>query len=541
MRLIVSGIKIKSNIEAGLDKTAVYNMLSDRLAKTLAISVNDFSDLAIIKKSIDARKKPEVFYIYQLAFVVRSNLATKLMKNKKIDVKEYNPFIYKFPISEVQEIDENGRPVIVGFGPAGMICALYLARLGLRPIVVERGEKVEDRISTVLKFWETGELDTNSNIQFGEGGAGTFSDGKLQTGVKDKTGRIAEILRVFVEHGAPEEILYLNKPHIGTDKLVTMVKNIRATIERLGGEVRFNTRFIRPLHNNFTLTGGLFEDSRGLYEINTKAIILAIGHSSRDTFRELFDSGIDMTSKPFAVGFRVQHLQETINKSQYGEEYDQSLPAADYKLTYTSKSGRGVYSFCMCPGGYVVNASSECERLAVNGMSYHDRAGDNANSAIIITVDSSTFGNDVFDGMIFQENIEHQAFLAGGGRIPIQTLDDFKNNISVTNPSSVAPAVKGQYTLGNNRAILPEALNQDFIEAFERFGQIINGYNDPASLICGVESRTSSPVKIIRNDEYMSNVYGIFPCGEGAGYAGGITSAALDGLKVAEKVALLYN
>lgn len=548
MRLAISGIKLRSSIPQTIDN------IKKKIKDLTGLSNNDYSDFVLIKKSIDARKKPEIFYIYQVAISVNDNKkAVKLQNNKKIDVKEYNPVVYSFPVVEGMLGDVTDRPVVVGFGPAGMICALYLARIGLRPIVIERGEPVEQRINSVEEFWAKGKLKPNSNIQFGEGGAGTFSDGKLQTGVKDKTGRISEILKTFVQYGAPEEIVYLSKPHIGTDNLVTMVVNIRHEIERLGGEIRFNTHFVRPLHNNFTLTGGLFEatcDDGELgeasandksYVINTKALILAIGHSARDTFRELLDAKVLMTSKPFAVGFRVQHSQQTINESQYGEGYDSSLPAADYKLTYTAKSGRGVYSFCMCPGGYVVNASSQPGKLAVNGMSYHDRAGNNANSAIIITIDSDTYGDNVLDGMYFQEKLEQRAYEAGQGKIPLQTLGDFKADIAVTNPDKVRPAIKGQYVIASNRQILPEELNQDFIEAFDRYGQIIKGFDNDSTLICGVESRTSSPVKIIRNDDYMSNISGLYPCGEGAGYAGGITSAALDGLKVAEKVALMYN
>lgn len=493
---------VKNQLKLAANENINIDNIKKALAKNLNISENELTDIKIIKQSIDARKKPEIYYIFSVIFNLKNKkYQDRLLNNKKSNVSIYKKVSYTFPQLDKNKIEENlkkfGRPVIIGSGPAGYMCAYKLAQAGLKPIVIERGEDVDKRLNSVNKFWETNSLNLNSNIQFGEGGAGTFSDGKLATGVNDKYGRIEEILKIYVKNGATDDILYLTKPHIGTDILTKVVKNMRKFTEDNEGEVRFNSVFKRVDHKDNMLTNAVIEnlETNEEYSIKCDNLVIATGHSSRDTYRALHNNGLLLSNKPFAVGFRVQHSQSTINQSQYGN-IDYELPAADYKLTYTSTSGRGVYSFCMCPGGYVVNSSSESERLAVNGMSYHARDGINANSAIVITVDENTYGSDLFDGMLFQEEIEKKAYEAGHGNIPLQLLGDFKNNIPTTKLGRFAPAIKGEYSFANLRDILTEEMNADFIEAFSSYGNTIKGFNDDDAILCGVESRTSAPLKI---------------------------------------------
>ena len=446
------------------------------------------------------------------------------------------------------------RPVIAGFGPAGMFCALMLARAGYRPVVVERGEAVEDRMKSVDSFWNGGRLNPESNAQFGEGGAGTFSDGKLNTQVKEVYGRISKVLEIFVEHGADESITYEAKPHIGTDRLVYIVQSIRKEIESLGGEVRFNTRLVDI--DLEKLTPGVLSDENGTDRrvkgitvensgnreyIPCDCLVLAIGHSARDTFYMLKDK-LTMEQKAFAVGLRIEHRQELINIHEFGDgKYKNYMPAS-YKLTHKASNGRGVYSFCMCPGGYVVNASSEDGMLAVNGMSYSKRDSENANSALIVTVDNRDFGSeDVLAGIEFQRRLEKKAYELGGGRVPVQRFGDFRENRTTTeralSSNMVKPCIKGGYTAANLRELLPAELCDALIEGVTSFDRQIPGYADPDAMFAGVESRTSSPVRINRDDKLQAlGISGLYPCGEGAGYAGGITSAAVDGIKVYEAI-----
>ena len=412
-----------------------------------------------------------------------------------------------------------------------------LAQYGYRPLVIERGEPVEDRVKSVLEFWNGGKLKMNSNVQFGEGGAGTFSDGKLNTMVKDKYFRGKKVFEIFVENGAPKEILYLQKPHIGTDLLRDVVVNIRKSIERFGGEFRYCSQ-LTDIHIK---DGKLYEIEINHQEkIPCSVLILAIGHSARDTFSMLYQNGLDMVSKPFAVGLRIQHPQEMIQLSQYGT-LDKRLPVADYKLTYTTKSGRGVYSFCMCPGGYVVNASSEDGRLAINGMSYHDRGSKNANSALVVTVSPDDFGRHPLDGVKFQQKLEENAFLAGNGAIPIQLYQDFDHGLFSANFLDVSPEMKGRYEFADLNQVLPDYVCSSIKEAMPVFGKKIHGFDRGDAILAGVESRTSSPVRIVRGEDGESNILGIYPCGEGSGYAGGITTAAMDGIKVAEWISKKYH
>ena len=523
-------------------------------AKMLKLSPDKIESLEILRRSIDARKKPDIYFSYTV--LLQADLGKKTeeayvagLRNRDISCQEREVYhqpelkdtIAGMPKEEFVNVREN-RPIVVGFGPAGMFAALILARSGLRPIVYERGQNVEQRMKDVEDLWNKGELHKESNPQFGEGGAGTFSDGKLNTLTKDKDGRNRYILNKFVALGADPAILIDAKPHVGTDCLVSIVKGIRQEIEALGGEIHFNTQF----H----------------YE-GQKNVILAIGHSSRDTYQELFDAGVHMEAKDFAMGFRVQHPQEMINKDLYGEvseEVLQRLGQGAYKITHTCKAnGRGVYSFCMCPGGYVVNSSSEEGHLCVNGMSYHARDSRNANAAIIVSIRKTDYHGEEnpLGGIALQREVERRAYCLQNGKIPVQTYHDFVNNVATTEEKmkqktqEIQPVIRGQYAYSTLNSIFqfeensPYAalndFNESFVEGMESFEHKLHGFSRPDTLLCGVEARTSSPVRIPRNENFMSNLEGLYPCGEGAGYAGGIMSAAMDGMKTAEALVKHYN
>lgn len=493
----------------------------------------------IMRQSIDARKKPELYFVYTVDIEAPDTKAImKQVRSKKVQLIEKKDYV--FPSTKYDCTQKKYRPVIVGSGPAGLFCALMLARSGFRPIVIERGESVENRTKTVAAFWKDGILDPQSNVQFGEGGAGTFSDGKLNTLIKDPQGIIRFVLKEFVKAGADPQILYHHKPHIGTDVLVKVVRHIRTEIEQLGGEVRFSTcltgicqkKTPEGTHLCYQLT---FDPDTEALE--TDQLILAIGHSARDTFLMLHQFGLAMQPKAFAVGLRAEHRQTLIDDTMYGKDCPYELGAAPYKVTHKCADGRGVYSFCMCPGGYVVNASSEPGMLAVNGMSYSDRAGTNANSAIVVTVSPEDYhAEDPLDGIRFQRSLEQAAYACGNGKIPVQRLEDFCENRASEHFGKVLPAHCGASVPANLRTILPEHLNLSLIEGIHAFGKRIPGFDDPDVLLSGIESRTSSPVRILRDESCQAAFPGIFPCGEGAGYAGGITSAAVDGIRVAEAV-----
>lgn len=509
--------------------------LLNNCAKKLKIKPIDIKNISIIKRSIDARKKPDLFYVYEIDVEIENEL--KVLDNvKSNDIFLKSISKYNFPMIGKKVL--TNRPIVVGSGPAGLFCAYMLALHNYKPIVIERGKDVDKRIIDVETFWQTGILNPNSNVQFGEGGAGTFSDGKLNTLVKDPLNRHRKVFEIFVEAGAKEEILYENKPHIGTDLLIDIVKNIRYKIISMGGEFRFDTCLTNIICDKQNLVGIQVNNNR---IINTEVLVLAIGHSARDTFKMLSESSLTMQSKPFAIGVRIQHPQSLINKSQYGVVNHSILPNASYKLTHKASNGRGVYTFCMCPGGYVVNASSETNMLAINGMSNYKRDSENANSAVIVTVNPKDFGNDIMSGVEFQRELERKAFIEGKGNIPIQLYGDFKHNKISECFGNIKPIFKGQYTFGNIRNIFPNYINETLIEGIENFSKRINGYASDDAIIAGVESRTSSPIKIIRNDFCESNIKGIYPAGEGAGYAGGITSAAIDGIIVAENIAKIYK
>ena len=499
------------------------NNLLESISKKTKLNISDIDKYKIVKKSIDARNKNEIYYVYEVD--IKTN--KKLNLNNDIIITPNLEYVYP------QSSGKTKKVVIVGSGPAGLFCGYILAKCGYNPIIIERGEQVEDRVKSVEEFWNNNKLNVNSNIQFGEGGAGTFSDGKLNTLIKDTNNRMKFVFETFVENGAPDEILYSYKPHIGTDVLINVVKNIREKIISLGGSFRFNT----------CLTGINIEDNKiksiivnNNEEIDVDNLVLAIGHSSRDTFKMLYDKNINMEAKAFAVGLRVIHNQDMINESQFGEKYKDMLGSSPYKLTYKASNGRGVYSFCMCPGGYVVNASSEENRLCINGMSYSKRDSKWANSAIIVTVYPRDYGEGVLDGIKFQRDLEEKAYKLGNGNIPVELLGDFKNNLESTNFKTVIPEFKGNYTFSNLNDLLPTELNDSIKEAFNDFGRKIKGFDNDDTVLAGIEARTSSPIRIIRNEKFISNIDGIYPCGEGAGYAGGITSAAIDGIKVAEAI-----
>ena len=526
---------------------------SDALHKKVQELLNykEPMDVEIVKRSLDARKKPQLFYVYMVDVAVPEKEEGKLLKRcRNNQIQKVEPVKYEFPVKHYKGTE---RPVIVGMGPAGLFCGYMLAKAGFRPLLLERGKCVEERSRDVEAFWETGRLNTESNVQFGEGGAGTFSDGKLNTLIKDKYGRNKEVLRIFVKHGAPEEILYDYKPHIGTDILKKIVRSMREEILALGGEVRFETKVTDLLIAKDRIKGLVLN---GEEELAAEHVVLALGHSARDTFSMLLKQKVAMEAKPFAIGMRVEHPQELINLSQYGKKEAGALGNAIYKLTAETSEKRGVYTFCMCPGGYVVNASSEAGRLAVNGMSYSGRNSANANSAVIITITPEDYGDplDPLSGVAFQRKLEEKAYQIGNGKVPVERYGDFKRSILETEfqkpeaahedperPEVIeefTPCIEGQWIGAPVHEILPDALNRAFVEGMEAFGKKIRGFNGDEVFVEGIESRTSSPVRILRTDSAQSlAVDGLYPCGEGAGYAGGITSAAMDGIFVAEQLA----
>lgn len=514
-------------------------VLQKKAAKLLGIKPADVSEVLILKHSIDARKKPRLFQVYTLGVVLESEAlearVVKRCKNNNIALDSRRP--YQFPKPGERELTQ--RPVIVGMGPAGLFCGYMLARHGYKPLILERGFDVETRTKDVETFWNGGMLNPESNVQFGEGGAGTFSDGKLNTLVKDKDGRNAEVLRIFVEFGAPRQIRYESRPHIGTDVLKSVVANMRRSIIESGGEVRFGAKVTGLVVQKGTLRA---VEVNGREQIETATAVLAIGHSARDTFTYLHDINVSMEAKSFAVGMRVEHMQRLIDECMYGKEGANQLPPAPYKLTAQTSTGRGVYSFCMCPGGYVVNASSEPGQIAVNGMSYSDRGSRHANSAVIVQVTPQDYGADgPLAGIAFQRALEKSAYELGRGKIPVQYYGDFVKNIPSCEKDAAfreKPCIKGSYELTSLRGLLPQACEQAFLEGMEQFDRTIPGFSGDEAILSGIESRTSSPVRIHRDESLQSpSVRGLYPCGEGAGYAGGITSAAMDGILVAEQIA----
>ena len=535
--LRINNIKMPINHNDDDLKKAVENMLD--------INKKEFKSFEITGQAIDARNKNNIIYVYSVDIALINEDKYKDLPNvRKMEKSEY--------IVEKVELKNRKRPVIVGSGPSGLFAALILAEAGLKPIIIEQGKKVEERQKDVYNFFKDGKFNKYSNVQFGEGGAGTFSDGKLTTNTNNF--RMQKVYSEFILAGAEKKISYMSKPHVGTDKLIGIMKNIRKKIEDLGGEYRFQNKLVSITYENSKITEAIIEilsdksDTEDeihneIYKIDTDIVILAIGHSSRDTFYMLNEKNIKMERKIFSVGVRIEHKQSMINHSQYGKFADK-LPAAEYKLSVKSENGRGVYTFCMCPGGVVVPAASEEGRLVVNGMSYSKRNLENANSAILVNVYPDDFGEGgVLAGIEFQRKLEEKAFELGGSdyKAPVQLFGDFVKNVKSEKLGKVKPSYAKGYKFANLNECFPDYINISLKEGIQLMDRKIKGFADYDAVLSAVESRSSSPVKIPRDEKFFSNIDGIIPCGEGAGYAGGIMSAAVDGIKCAEAVIEYYK
>lgn len=500
------------------------------LIKNLRVRDSDIESYRLHRLSIDARKKDNIYYNATVTARLRIN-EDKLV-SKYPNAEKFTPYRYSFtPTKALSE-----RPVIIGSGPAGLFAALTLAKYGAKPIVIERGKDVDSRSADVELLFKYGYLNTSSNIQFGEGGAGTFSDGKLNTGTNDS--RATHVLRTFVEFGAQEEILINAKPHIGTDVLKNVIKNIRKEIISLGGEFMFGTTVTDLNIKDGRLTGVTVTKGNSTEKITTDCAVLAIGHSARDTFEMLLNKGVTLQQKPFSMGVRVEHRAESVNKSQYGK-LAQKLPTADYKLNAKDSTGRGVYTFCMCPGGFVVNASSEEGLICTNGMSYSKRDGRNSNSAVLVSIYPEDFGSSSpLAGVELQRAVERKAYEFGGKNYcaPIETVGSFLSG-NANKIGSVKPTFEPGVTLTKIEKIFPEYINKGLRDGLSAFANRMPAFKAEDAILTAAETRSSSPVRIVRNEKLEAlNVKGLYPCGEGAGYAGGIVSAAVDGIKCAEMI-----
>ena len=504
------------------------SQLSFEAAQLLRVSNSTIRKVKIVRRSIDARKKPDVKYNYTIDVQVSGN-EEKILRNSRCKKASIAPWT-GYKVKPLKNPDAK-RPVVVGFGPAGMFAALVLAMAGARPIVLERGEDAESRHEKVQRFWQTGELDPRSNVQFGEGGAGTFSDGKLNTGVNNP--RIPWVLEQFVLAGASEDILYDAKPHMGTDVLLHVVQHIRNKIISLGGEVRFNAQVTGLKTENDTLTGVELEDGT---VIDCDHCILAIGHSARDTFRMLHETGIPMEPKAFSMGVRIEHKQSMVDMAQYGQ-LSPDLPPADYKLV-SHQEDATIYTFCMCPGGYVVAAASEEGGVVTNGMSFSDRSGENANAAVLVTVQPKDFPYPgALGGVRWQREIEEKAYqLSGGYQAPAQLFGDFLAGRASTGPGEVRPTYLPGVHWCDLHQVLPQCITDNLKKGITDMDRKLKGFASADAVLTGPETRSSSPVRILRDESKQARLTGLYPAGEGAGYAGGIMSAAVDGMETAEAV-----
>lgn len=506
--------------------------LKVKAAKKLRVKPEQIKSFKFIKKSLDARRKEDIHYVCTLAVKVDGSEEKIIKHAKSADVAKYQPISYDIPSASNSE-----SPIIVGFGPAGIFAALVLAKAGAKPIVIERGHEALVRKACVDSFKANGKLDPTCNIQFGEGGAGTFSDGKLNTGVKDR--RMDWMFSQFVEHGAPENIAYDAKPHIGTDILIDVVQNIRKKIISLGGQVHFATKLEGLIIEDGQIKGVEVSDKHGnMRQISCSKVILALGHSARDSFEMLHKQGVPMEPKAFSMGVRIEHLQKDINIAQYGEACE-SLPAADYSLNVHLPDGTSAYSFCMCPGGHVIAAASELQGVVTNGMSYSQRDNVNANSALLVTLNVEDFpGDGVLAGMYWQREIEQTAFVKAGSNYhaPAQLVGDFLAGKASTGPASVSPSYMPGVSWCDLHDVLPERITSVLENAIPELGKKLPGFDCADAVMTAPETRSSSPVRILRDENLRSEIVGLYPCGEGAGYAGGISSAALDGMRCAEAV-----
>lgn len=508
------------------------NDLLYHAAQALRVKPSEIKTLSIFRRSLDARKKPELRWVYTVDVTLRSGEGAFLRRNKNKKITRETPYMYTIPKKQSPD-----RPVIVGFGPAGMFAALVLAKAGMKPIVLERGESAPERRKKVEAFWNGGELDPESNVQFGEGGAGTFSDGKLNTGTKNERGRW--VLEQFVRFGAKEELCYDAKPHIGTDVLFSVVQNLRKQVIALGGEVRFGARLTGLQTENGRIAGVEYVQNGRQENLPCRDLILAIGHSARDTFRYLDSVHVPMEPKPFSMGVRIEHKQADIDDSQYGAAERNGIPPADYKLSCHLPDGSSAYTFCMCPGGYVVAAASQQGGVVTNGMSESTRDGENANAALLVTLKPEDFpSKETLGGMLWQEELEHRAFVLGGEnyRAPAQTVGDFLTGKASTETGEVKPTYRPGVTLCDLHELFPERITATLHHAILTLDGALKGFASPQALLTAPETRSSSPVRILRGEDLQSEIKGLYPCGEGAGYAGGIMSAAVDGMLCAEAI-----
>lgn len=520
-----------NNIKANLDVD--MEGLKEIVSIKTGLEPEHIKSLKVVRKSVDARNKSNVQFVYAFDMEVFGDedyIASILAWNDIVQIKETASLSFSVKLSS-----GGLRPVVAGTGPAGMFAGLALAEAGLCPILLERGKAVSDRQKDVEFFWKTGMLKTESNVQFGEGGAGTFSDGKLMTGIK-KDAFTAKVLHELAVAGAPEEILYLAKPHIGTDKLALVVRRIREKIVSLGGEYRFENRLEDLIIRDGQLVGLKVAAPNGeIYELSTDKLILAVGHSARDTFEMLHKNGVHIEQKPFSVGSRIEHSQDLINQTQYGRFAGHSaLGAADYKLAVHLANGRSAYTFCMCPGGTVVAAASERGHVVTNGMSEFARDGENANAALLVGVEPRDFGSmHPLAGMYFQRRLEEAAYQAGGGdyRAPAQLVGDFLKNQASTAVGNVNPSYRPGVKFTDISIVLPDFVVQTMRQAIVDMDRKLSGFAAADAVLTGVETRSSSPIRIVRDEHFEANIKGLYPCGEGAGYAGGIVSSAVDGLK----------